>query len=85
MGIKQRNKKEEAGEHRGMNGKASVGSGVGRSGALLCSGAGIYTALGTEPQTEGGKGQRRLRLTRPRRPDITQLVRGMAGSRDQVS
>ena len=68
-----------------MSGKVSAGSGVGRSGALLCSGAGIYTALGTGPQTEGGKGQWRPRLMRPRRPDITQLVRGMAGSRDQVS
>lgn len=42
MGIKQRNKKKEAGGHREMNSKASVGPAWAGSGAVLCSRPGIY-------------------------------------------
>lgn len=42
VGIKQRNKKKEAGEHREMNSKASVGPTWAGSGAVLCSRPGIY-------------------------------------------
>ena len=85
MGIKQRNKRKEVGEHREMNGKASVGSSLGWLwGCALLSSRNLYST-GNKPQTEGGKGQWRSHLTWPKWPDIMQLVRGMAGLRDQVS